>query len=124
MCGEFMKMLRIHWQTKVKGLIKEVADNVECVMKLMVHARILLVSNKVNKNSSSSSELQQFPDNYSAGKQLHIKENNDFNDFMKPEAGEGSRLGYICFHSAFGYKNESFIYLAMVKRRQLANQNA
>lgn len=35
-----MKMLRIHWQTKVKGLIKEVAGTVECVMKLMVHAWI------------------------------------------------------------------------------------
>lgn len=38
--GEFMKMLRIHWQTKVKGLIREVAGTVECVMKLMVHAWI------------------------------------------------------------------------------------
>lgn len=36
---------------------------VECVMKLMVHVQFPLVSNKVNKNSSSSSELQQFPDN-------------------------------------------------------------
>lgn len=90
-----MKMLRIHWQTKVKGLVKEVAGPVECVMKLMVHARFFLVNNKVNKNSSSSSELQQFPDNYSAGKQLHIKENTDFD--MKHEAGEGSRLGTFVF---------------------------